>query len=376
MRPNLLTEPALLDSLYEGAMNPAHWPDFLTQLAALFHTETVVLRVADLSAPLVLQSYTVGFDQDANQRYLREGVEKDPFREALVDAPLGEIRASHDVIADHTFERSEHYQQVFRPNGNFYAMGGHFERNSRKAVYIGVHRPRASGPFSAQERQCLEFFSPHLRRAVRLMGSLNQMELALHQARAALDTLPFGVWLVDQKLHCDWLNRSAEDAVRTGAFGLKLHCDHLLLSNAMEAQQLTLAVNAVTRGIRQVETVRLGMTGASLMLMACGNLPDSHPLSGPHSQGLLVFLMDPERPIEPDTERLRNLYALTPAEIRLLVQLLYGQDLQNASRALEISIHTARCQLKAAMQKVGVSRQTELLRKLLVTTASVSPGKP
>lgn len=373
MRPHPLTAPALLDPLYEGATNPARWPDFLAQVAALFHTGTATLRVADMSSPSVLQSYTVGFDQEANQRYLREGVEEDPFREALEISPLGKIQASHHIIADRAFERSEHYQQVFRPNGNFYAMGGHFERSSRKAVYIGVHRPQTAGPFSERERRRLEFFSPHLRRAVRLMGSLSQMESALQQTRAALDHLPFGVWLVDQRLHCDWLNRPAEEAVRTGAFGLKLHFDHLLLTDPLEAQQLSSAVVAITSGISRVETVRLGMSGASLMLVAQGDFPGAHRLSGLNSQSLLIFLLDPERPIAADTERMRSLYGLTPAEIRLMVPLLCGRDLQEASAMLGISIHTARCQMKAAMHKVGASRQTDLLRKLLLTTASVTP---
>ncbi|WP_027329292.1 helix-turn-helix transcriptional regulator [Marinimicrobium agarilyticum] len=376
MRPDPLTAPALLDTLYEGAMNPARWPEFLTQLAALFHTGTATLRVADRSAPSVLQSYTVGFDRDANQRYLREGVEEDPFRKALEDAPLGKIQLSHDIIADQAFERSEHYQQVFRPSGNFYAMGGHFERRSRKAVYVGVHRPRAGGPFSEQERQCLEFFPPHLRRAVRLMGMLHQMEEALQRARAALDQLPFGVWFVDQRLRCDWVNHPAEEAMRTGAFGLTLHFDRLMLTDLVEAKRLTSAVNAIARGISQVETVRLGLTGASLLLVAQEGLPTAHLLGGLQHQGVLIVLLDPERPLTPDTERLRTLYGLTPAEIRLLTQLFCGRDLQEASGALSISIHTARCQLKTAMQKTGVSRQTELLRKLIVTTASFTLRTP
>lgn len=376
MRPDPQTAPALLDTLYEGALNPARWPDFLRQLASLFHSGTATLRMTDISTPSVLQSYTVGFDQNVNQRYLREGVEEDPFRKAMEEAPLGKIQASHEIIGDRAFERSEHYQHVFRPNGNFYAMGGHFERRFHKAVYVGVHRPRTGGPFSKRERQLLGFFPPHLRRAVRLMGTLNQMETALQQARAALDQLPFGVWLVDQQLRCDWANRPAEEAMRTGAFGLKLHFDHLRLTNGIEAQRFSAAVTAITRGDRSVETVRLGLTGASLLLVAHESLPPTHLLSGLNSQGLLIFLLDPERPLVPDTERLRTLYGLTPAEIRLLVQLLCGRNLQEASGSLAISIHTARCQLKTAMQKTGVSRQTELLRKLLLTTASLMPRTP
>jgi DNA-binding CsgD family transcriptional regulator/PAS domain-containing protein len=369
-----LTALDVLDELYEGATNPAHWARFLEQLALLFNSPTASLRVTDVSAPVVLDSCTVGFDAAADQCYTQQLVEGDPFRQALAEGPLGVIQASHLIIPDRAYERTQHYQQVFRPNGNFYAMGAQIERSGQRAAHIGVHRARELGPYSAQEQRQLQFFSPHLRRAVRLMRLLGEFELALNQARAALDQLPYGVWLVNHQLKCLWMNGVAEDAVRTGLFGLALNADHLSLADADEANQLRGALVAINRKSSKAETVPLGQSGASLVLVNSRVPALAHNLSGSADNTLLVFLLNPEQAITPDAARLRKLYGLTPAEIHLVGALLRGLDASEASAWLGLSIHTARSQLKSAMQKMGVKRQAELMRKLLLTTTSLCPG--
>jgi len=214
------TAPELLESLYDGAVNPEQWPRFLGQLAAMFNAGTASLRITDIEKPRVYTSYTQGFDPDANRRYVEETVEADPFRDALASAPLGRTIASHEVISDPDFERSVHYRAVFCPNGNFYAMGAQFERQVSRAAHIGIHRPRRAGAFSPQEQQALDFFHPHLKRAARMMQLLGRFEMALGQARAALDCLPYGVWLVDGQRSCRWIDAVAEKSVRTNVYAL------------------------------------------------------------------------------------------------------------------------------------------------------------
>lgn len=364
------TAPELLESLYDGAMNTQQWPRFLGQLASMFNAGTATLRITDIEKPLVYTSYTQGFDAEINRRYVEETVEADPFRDALSMAPLGQTLASHKVIVDRDFERSVHYQAVFRPNGNFYAMGAQFERQASRAAHIGVHRPRRAGPFSNLEQHALDFFHPHLKRAARMMQLLGEFEVALGQARAALDCLPYGVWLMDGQRRCLWANAVAEDAMRTHVYGLGMTGNQLFLADAMEQARWRSVCTRVNRGELSAEVMPIGRSGATLVAMRYER-PSVSVLMSTEDEALLVFLLDPERPVAPNARRLRVLYNLTQAEIRLLGELLKGFDLSEISACLNLSIHTVRAQLKSVMRKVGVTRQAQLLRKLLLVCAAL-----
>ncbi|OOG22984.1 hypothetical protein B1C78_13085 [Thioalkalivibrio denitrificans] len=362
----------MLAPLYEAAADPERWPRFLSSLAGSFNTATATLRVIGSRDPVVHWSCITGFDDTVDHDYRRHLIARDPFRAYLNAQPAGRLHCSHEVIEDRRYERSEHYQHVFRPNNNFYAMGGHVERNRRWALQIGVHRPRSAGPFQERERRRLEFFSPHLRRAVRIMRRLDTFESALRQARSALDRLPFGVWLLGRDLRCRWMNAAAEDAVRTGLYSLDMQVNRLTTTDTSTAAALRAAAGALDSGGR-VEIVPLGVCGASLVLM------DEHAPGEARSldddEGLLVFLMDPERALVPDAEALRRLYGLTPAEVRLLSGFVQGLDLGEASARLGISPHTARVQLKSVMRKTGTSRQPELMRTLLLGAGCLMPDE-
>lgn len=367
---NQTTPPELLSDLYTGATNPSQWPRFLTGLAGLFGTGTATLRVVDQDAPVVHQSFTAGFDDGASRRYVEDLVSVDPFRGYLSSLPLGAIGVSHEAIEDRAYSASEHYHEVFRPNGNFYAMGAHVERSRARALQIGIHRPRGRNRFSDRERRTLSYFVPHLREAARLMRLVGRFEQALHQSRAALNRLPQGVWLLDGDLRCRWMNHAAEEAIQTGVYGLGLRGGRLLVNDANGAARLRAALTAVSRQQWPCRTVRIGSAGAALSVVADGQA--GHALDGfGGDAGVLVFLLDPDRPVIPDPQRLADLYAFTPAECRLAAEFLQGFDPGEISVRLDVSAHTTRTHLKSLMQKTGASRQPELMRELLMVTATL-----
>jgi DNA-binding CsgD family transcriptional regulator len=58
---------------------------------------------------------------------------------------------------------------------------------------------------------------------------------------------------------------------------------------------------------------------------------------------------------------LRSMFRLTPAEARLTRTLMKTCDLEEASRALGVSVGTSRQQLKSVFHKTNTTRQSELL---------------
>jgi len=296
-------------------------------------------------------------------------VARDVFREALAAAPLGSVQASHRLISDRDFERTENYEVVFRPSGNFYAMGTQVARSDGRAVHVGIHRPRYSGPFTADECRRLEFFSPHFEQAIRLMLLVDQYQVAARQSLAALDHLCFGVWLTNFDLHCRSANKAAEEIVRAGRYNLRMARGTLSVDDWQTAAKLRIALARLRSGTSVFESVALGVAGALLVL--CANEP-SAPLVGVGGEGLTVFLIDSARPLQLDPAQLRALWGLTPAEMRLLEAYLHCLNVNKASTELGLSVLTGRTQLKSVMQKMGVSGQPALVRSLLLGGAGAA----
>lgn len=85
-------------------------------------------------------------------------------------------------------------------------------------------------------------------------------------------------------------------------------------------------------------------------------------LGGPR---ILIFILDPEFPLETAEAELRQLYGLTSTEACLANLLMEGKTLDDCCDALGIRRSTARTHLQHLFEKVGVQRQSELVSLLL-----------
>ncbi len=66
---------------------------------------------------------------------------------------------------------------------------------------------------------------------------------------------------------------------------------------------------------------------------------------------------------------LRRSFGLTPAETRLAAKLKEGLSLRDAAQALGVSVNTVRNQLRAVFDKVGLTRQSDLVKALTELSA-------
>ncbi|WP_454183488.1 alpha/beta fold hydrolase [Parvibaculum sp. MBR-TMA-1.3b-4.2] len=81
--------------------------------------------------------------------------------------------------------------------------------------------------------------------------------------------------------------------------------------------------------------------------------------------GLLCALAAPERGGAQGGPDVRLALGLTPAEERLAARLKSGLALKEAAADLNISVNTARNQLKSIFEKLGIKRQSDLVRHLV-----------
>jgi len=91
-------------------------------------------------------------------------------------------------------------------------------------------------------------------------------------------------------------------------------------------------------------------------------------LPSPARAGAIAFVA-PDREAASDASRMyRDTFGLTPAEARLAAALKDGLALKEAAAHLNISVNTARNQIKSVFEKLGVNRQGDLIRHLTELT--------
>ena len=86
----------------------------------------------------------------------------------------------------------------------------------------------------------------------------------------------------------------------------------------------------------------------------------------------MLFIGDPDKPMEIDQSRLRQLYGLSRAEARVVALLAQGYKLDATAESLGLVYETVRKHLKQVFDKTGCDRQAELVR-LLVTGPATLP---
>ena len=80
---------------------------------------------------------------------------------------------------------------------------------------------------------------------------------------------------------------------------------------------------------------------------------------------ILIFILDPELPVQTAEAELRQLYGLTSTEACLANLLMEGKTIDDCCDVLQIRRSTARTHLQHLFEKVGVQRQSELVSLLL-----------
>jgi len=185
----------------------------------------------------------------------------------------------------------------------------------------------------------------------------------------ALDLVNIGVVVADVAGRLLLANQTAEQILETRD-GITLSPRGTLrASGACEAALSALLRQFGTPGLRAVEA-----SGTVLAVQrSSGKRPLTllvRPVEGSSQQDaggprILIFILDPEFPVETAEAELRQLYGLTSTEASLANLLMEGKTLDDCCDVLGIRRSTARTHLQHLFEKVGVQRQSELVSVLL-----------
>lgn len=370
----------VIHAIYDATMDPGAWDDALAGLIRVTGSGSGNLISSDRDYVRSNVALYRGIDPDWIQRYNDYYYQFDPSMSVfssyrgrvVVDQVTGPDPRS---LAD---PARCFYNELMRPQAFRHTAGAAlYSTDTHRAAFI-LQRSEQQGPYSGEDIRRLDRLTPHLRRALQLMRQYHQ--LSFHRGlAAAYENSHLGVILLDAAGQVQYLNRRAEEIVRTFP-ALDVQGNDMVVADAAVASRLRQRISAawIPASEEWAKTVdraplTLSHDGRALELQVSpvrGPM-DSDALGIP-SRHVLVQVSDP-RPVSPlPAPMLASHFNLTRAEAMVLACVCMGQDTQTVARARSRSVHTIRSQLKTIMKKLGVKSRSELIR--LVLTSPVANG--
>jgi DNA-binding CsgD family transcriptional regulator len=269
------------------------------------------------------------------------------------------------------YRETEFFQDWVRPQGYGDIVGVLLLRNRQHYAWLTIRRAEERGTYSASEVRAAGRLAPHLRRAISLRFKLEAERAVSNSLRNSLGFVGFGVIIVDANSKILITNGAADTVLKVGD-GLKSHQGRLSCEQPRDAAALHAAVAAAAQarcadcGVAMDFCVRRNEAYPPLTLHVVPLSSASARTGFIAQSAVAIFVIDPLRG-EPDSDGFARAWGLTPAERRVLQEVVRGSGGVEAAATLGVAVPTARTHLQHVFQKTNTASQAELVRLVLLS---------
>lgn len=342
--------------IYDAALDPAHWPDVLVEIADLAGAETAALILQDKRRPERTVAFTNRVDESLMRAYLRDhlGDPDNLWTQTTQSLPRGIVRLT-ELVPTEDFVRTAFYHEVERPLNVLHQVCSVLASDDDHSYRLGIFRSAAAGPGESPELRLLAALSPHVRRAVAVASRLDHSALQVDAALAGFERLAHGLILLDEEGRVLHANAVAA-GVLAAADGLACRDRRLAALLPADDRALQRAIGRRKGGPVRVSRRFGGHPYVVLAVPAGGHWRWPHMMA----PATLLMIGNPEAEPQPDRDVLQRLYDLTPAEAGVAAEIASGCGLPAAAERLGISRNTAQTHLQRIFRKTGVATQAAL----------------
>lgn len=354
-----------------AALDPNRWQDFLEAVHGAMGGVSVHAFGYDTMAKTSLPLRFAGYDPQLIASYLDYFATMNPWIPGFFAAGTGRPVTTDEMIRRDQIRRTEFYDGWIRPQENALAGGGVilFQESSRMFVVGGNIPERYGDQLESRWLRLLELLTPQLRQAFEINRALAGASLEAFAASRTGDAGNTAVILLGCDGHILYANPLARGMLEVGRV---IRAD-MRGRIAIGDHECAAAIGRAVRAIRQ----GTGNASVSFVLSGAGNAPRyicrtielrpelvAKSLTGlllrEHERCLLLTLTPAvEKPSV--TSALMQRHHLTLAEAEVALDLAGGSTPREVAEVRARSVHTVRAQIKAAMSKMGVRRQADML---------------
>lgn len=371
-------EHELIECIYRAGVEPEAWQAVAETLSKRLDDAACMIAFLLPGEGGMWPRYTVGLDPDYVDRYTQTLFEGVPWSTKFIHRFVDRFGTMGEVLGHVDLAASPFYREWLEPQGlGAVWPAGHSLIDGRGEVAGGISFYRQEGrpDFTDAELAELDAFVPHLRRAFQTHLALHAAQMLRGALAEAVDLLPTGLILLDQRRNIVLKNRGADRILKLSD-GVRCDGGGPSADDARENAELqVLIADALdsSRGGQAVSTGFLAISRPSgkksFATMVAPLLGGGGTVRG--DAAVAILIADPDAGRIQDSEVLAALYSLTHSEAELVRLLSEGLSLEEVAERRGVSMNTARSHLKHVFAKTGTSRQGELLRLVLSGAGSI-----
>lgn len=370
----------LVGKLHEGVVDPDMWTSGLDCVCKLAGTSILLFGIVNKSRR--------NFDEIVGHRMRSESFAliagplanqiDNPWLATLPDQLLRTPSTLEQLVDRQALEQTRLWTEVILPFGVSSSAGAVLERQPEATEIVTMARFHPEPPFRRAELKTFGAILPHLARAWRVKRALTEWEARAGTLKFILDRLERAVVVAGPDGQVRFANRAADRLLSRGdgidASRGRIRAARSNYDGALHALIHSAAQTAVGAGAAAVDAVSIPTAEGRQLAIVAEPLSPAHSDSLGHSSeaAALLFIGDSEASSNPSVERLRIVYGLTAAEARLASLVTQGQDIAGSARLLGVSRNTVKYHLKTIFDKVGVTRQTQLVRRVLADVGGLA----
>jgi DNA-binding CsgD family transcriptional regulator len=363
----------LIDLIYEAAEDPLKWERVLAHLTAAVGGSGAAFHASEADNSGFGFGMSWHVDPEAQRQYADYYHSVNPLAAPLTMVPAGVAIADHALVPREAYKKSEFihdYSRRFDIRGSITLLAA---RNAQRLACLGVVRPYHSETFEPREVAFVQRAAPHLTRALALNRRLAQLDGERQTFEEALERLGQAVAVLSEDRKICYENEAAQRLFRRGDVlrivqGRLAAVSPLIDARLAEAARAALALTH-RRGDIVLVPQESGLRPLIVRIMPFGQTSDFPLGIGTRA---IVLITDPGAPVHDAATDVMTAFGLTPAEKRLVHELLAGRTLQEAAGILSITRATSRNRLSHIMSKTGTHRQSELLQLILRSTMTTT----
>lgn len=358
--------PDLRDAIYDAPLEERPWKRALEQFRVALDARFVHMSFRPVQEGAVGLGVSASEDDVSTMRrnYSQRFQSLNPMQFERMEA--GKVYSVRDFAAeDHAF-----WTDYLTPSGIGNAYGFLISAGGYQAVIHLVRRSEL-GDLKPDEVDWWEAHGQSFARAVYVFGELRLGRFVAGLQSQVLDRMALGMMILDQTARVLYSNTAARQIVVSSkhvefAAGGRLRFirpDHQTILRHSLARHN----NDETRLFCCTDEGNSDRV-VEILLARVDAGQDFGLASAPT---LVVYLHDRAASPAPSAEFLAGLFGLTQAEARVLSCLAGGDSIADVAIALNLSEHTVRTQTKRLLSKIGVSRQSDLVRLALNSLATI-----
>jgi DNA-binding CsgD family transcriptional regulator len=353
---------ALVDLIYDAAIDNGLWREILTQIADLTESQGGILFGQSLRAQTVYFDFNGRLSDDCTRVYQERHIDN-VFNRHMSHQPVGAIVYSDEIIDLNDLRRTAFYDDVFRPQQLAHsAMIALASQNGFQAAF-NICRTSRQGSFGVRERRLLSALVPHMRRSIALGLRSNAYQAVHRAAFEVIERLADGIVVLDASLRTIYANPAARAFESGGALTL---CPSPSCAGKALAEQLQKLLRNTARGAGGALSLPTSVKSCGLLTLLAtpvrGHIATRLHEASLRDAAVLLFIVDIARRKRIAVEQIRQAYGLTWSEARVAIGVGSGMSGMEVASAMNLSPNTVKSHLRNVFAKTATQRQSELAR--------------